>query len=121
MKMSCDYKTDLCIHTETNRVSIKLYFLSQQLNGYITRNNLKGIIINNYSLKSRLTFCRYSPRLKIVLVYSQEVISSIDEKETIKSQSNWRLNLCVKNVQWSMRETIYRIFKHGKEKILVTI
>ena len=83
MKMSCDYKTDLCIHTDTNGVSIKLYLLSQHLYGYITRNNLKGIIINHYSLKSRLIFSRYLPRLKIVLVYTQEVISSIDEKETI--------------------------------------
>ena len=39
---------------------------------------ITGLIINNYSLKSRLIFWHYSPRLRriIVLVYTHSVIST---------------------------------------------
>ena len=43
-------------------------------------------IFNNYSLKSREIFCRYSPKLKriIVLVYTHEVISTTDNFDIFK-------------------------------------
>ena len=42
----------------------------------------------------------------IVLVYTQEVISTTFQKETIKNRFNWPLNSCSENVQvvQSMRE-----------------
>ena len=39
-------------------------------------------------------------------------------RKNIQSRFNWHLNSCVENVQaaQSMRESVYRSFKHGKSK-----
>ena len=69
---------------------------------------------------ARQIFCHFSPRLTriIVLVYTHEVISTTIAEKTIQSRFNWHLNSCVENVQaaQSMRESVFRSFKHGKSK-----
>ena len=54
----------------------------------------------------------------IVLVYTHEVILTSIAERNIQSRFNWHLNSCVGNVQTaqSMRESVYRSFKHDKSK-----